>query len=166
MDCIDEIQELTENTIALYTKNIERHLPRSNFMSTRFVLDLKKKRAAFKMTNIKHRVSRTIIIADIDRTWCRTMNDQMALEEGWNKEPLKELYPTQDHINHPTKWLEMLVNVLRMIHNVNGVPLAAVIRKRLIPPPDNEDMDFGLRHSKYISHDDEMIERAQILDSK
>ena len=51
-------------------------------MSNRFVLDLK--RAAFKMTHIKHRVSRTITIADIDRTWCRTMNYQMALEEGWN----------------------------------------------------------------------------------
>ena len=29
----------------------------------------------------------------------------MALEEGWKNEPLKELYPTQAHINHPTKWL-------------------------------------------------------------
>ena len=27
-------------------------------------------------------------------------------------------------------------------------------------------MAFGPRHSKYISHDDEMIERAPILDSK
>ena len=60
----------------------------------------------------------------------------------------------------------MLVDVLRMIRDINGVPLAAVIRKRLIPPPDNEDMAFGLRHSKYISHDDEMIERAPILDRK
>ena len=76
------------------------------------------------------------------------MNDQMTLEEGWKNEPLKELYPTQAHINHPTKWLKMLGNVLRMIRDVNGVPLAAVIRKRLIPPPDNEDMAFGLRHSK------------------
>ena len=89
-------------------------------MSTRFILDLE--RAAFKMTHIKHRVSRTIIIADIDRTLCRTMNDQMALEEGWNNEPLKELYPTQAHINHPNKLLEMLVNVLRMIRDVNGIP--------------------------------------------
>ena len=60
----------------------------------------------------------------------------------------------------------MLVNFLHMIRDVNGVPLAAVIHKRLIPPPDNEDMAFGLRHSKYISHDDEMIECATILDSK
>ena len=104
-------------------------------MSARFVLDLE--RAAFKMTHLKHRVSRTIIIADIDRTWCRSMNDQMALEEGWNKYPLKELYPTQAHTSNPTKWLEMLLNVLRMIRDINGVPLVAVIRKRLIPPPDN-----------------------------
>ena len=55
LDCIDEIQELTENTIALYAKNIKRHLPHSNFIITRFVLDLK--RAAFKMTHIKNRVS-------------------------------------------------------------------------------------------------------------
>ena len=79
----------------------------------------------------------------------------MALEGGWNKDPLKDLYPTQAHTNHPTKWLEMLVNVLRMIRDVNGVPLVAVICKRLVPPPDNEDMVFGLRHSKYISHNDE-----------
>ena len=103
LDCIEEIQEITENTIALYAKNIKRHLHCSNFMSTRFILDLK--RDAFKMTHIKHRVSCTITTADIDRTWCRTMNDQMALEEGWNNEPLKELYPTQAHINHPTKCL-------------------------------------------------------------
>ena len=70
----------------------------------------------------------------------------MALEEGWNKYPLKELYPTQAHTSNPTKWLEMLRNVLLMICDVNGVPLAAVIRKSLIPPPDNEDMAFGLRH--------------------
>ena len=62
------------------------------------------------------------------------MNDQMALEEGWKNEPLKELYLTQAYINHPTKWLEMLGNVLRMIRDVNGVPLAVVIHKRLTPP--------------------------------
>ena len=61
-------------------------------MSTRFILDLE--RAAFNMTHIKHRVSRTITIVDINRTWCRTMNDQMALEEGWKNEPLKELATT------------------------------------------------------------------------
>ena len=133
-----------------------------NFMSTRFILDLE--RAAFKMTHITHRVSRAIIITDIDRTWCRSMNDQKALEEGWKNKPLKELYPTQAHINNSTKWMEMLMNVLRMIHDANGVPLSLVIRKRLIPLPDNEDMDFGLQHSKYISHDDEMIDRAPILD--
>ena len=92
------------------------------------------------------------------------MNDQMALEEGWNNEPLKELYPTQYHKNNSTKWIEMLLNVLRMIRDANGAPLAAVIRKRLIPLSDNEDMAFGLQCSKYLSHDDEMIERAPILD--
>ena len=114
-------------------------------MSTRFILDLE--RAAFKMTHITHRVSRAIIITDIDRTWCRFMIDQMDLEEGWKNDPLKELYPTQDHINNSTKWMEMLLNVLHMIRDANGVPLAAVIRKRLIPLPDNEDMAFGLQHS-------------------
>ena len=131
-------------------------------MSTRVILDLE--RATFKMTHLTHRVSRTIIISDINRTWYRSMNDQMSLEEGWNNEPLKELYTTQDHTSNPTKWLDMLFNVLRMIRDVNGVPLAAVICKRLIPLPDNEDTAFGLRHSKFISHDDKMIERASILD--
>ena len=94
------------------------------------------------------------------------MNDQMDLDQNWKNETLKELYPTQAHITNFTKWMEMLLNVLRMIRDANGVPLAAVIRKRLIPLPDNEDMAFGLQHSKYLSHDDEMIERAPILDRK
>ena len=62
--------------------------------------------------------------------------------------------------------MEMFLNVLRMIRNANGVPLAAVIRKHLIPLLGNEDMAFGLQHSKYITHDNEMIERAPILDRK
>ena len=40
LDCIEEIQELTEKNIAFYAKNIKRHLHGSNFMSTRFILDL------------------------------------------------------------------------------------------------------------------------------
>ena len=89
LDCVTEIQELSKETIVLYAKNSKRSMHRSNFMSTRFILDLG--RASFKMTHITHRVSRAIITVDIDRTWCRSMNDQMALEEGWNNEPLKEL---------------------------------------------------------------------------
>ena len=118
------------------------------------------------MTHITHRVSRAIIIAGIDRTWCRSMNDQIDLEQGWNTEPLKDLFPTQARITNSTKWMEMLQNVLRMIRNANGVPLAAVIRKRLTPLPESEDIAFGLQHSEYVSHDDEMIERAPILDRK
>ena len=101
LDCVNKILELTKTTIALYAKNIKRHLHRSNFMSTRFILDLE--RAAFKMTHLTHRVSRIIIITDINRTWCRSMNDQMSLEEGWNNDPLKEIYPTQAHTSNPTK---------------------------------------------------------------
>ena len=100
LDCVNDIQELTKTKIALYARNIKRHLHRYNFMSTRFILDLE--RAAFKMTHLTHRVSRAIIAADLDRTWCRSMNDQMALEEGWNNEPLKELYLTQAHTSNAT----------------------------------------------------------------
>ena len=60
----------------------------------------------------------------------------------------------------------MLLNVLSMIRDANGAPLVAVIRKRLIPLPDTEDMAFVLQHSKYVSHDEEMIKRAPILDCK
>ena len=60
----------------------------------------------------------------------------------------------------------MLHNVLHLIRNANGVPLAAVISMRLIPLPDSEDIAFGLQHSEYISHDEDMIERAPILDRK
>ena len=145
LDCVKDIQELSKVMIALYAKNSKRHLHRSNFMSTRFILDLG--RAAFKMTHITHPVSCAVIAVDIDGTWCRSMKDQMALEECWNNEPLKEIYPTQAHTNNATKWIEMLLNVLRMIRDANGVPLAAVILKRLIPLLDNEDMDFSLQHS-------------------
>ena len=59
--------------------------------------------------------------------------------------------------------MEMLQNVLRMIRDSNGVPLAAVIRKRIVPRPDSDDIAFGLQYSEYASHDDEMIERAPII---
>ena len=62
--------------------------------------------------------------------------------------------------------MEMLQNVLRMIRDANGVPLAAVICNRIIPRPGSDDIAFCLQHSEYVSHDDEMIERALILDRK
>ena len=40
LDCVTEIQELSKVTILLYAKNSKRHMHRSNFMSTRFILDL------------------------------------------------------------------------------------------------------------------------------
>ena len=123
LDRVTDIQELSKGMIALCAKNSKRHMHWSNFFSTQFILELE--RAAFKMTHITHRVSRAIIIADIDRTWCRSMNDQMDLEQGWKNEPLKELYPTQDHITNSTKWMEMLQNVLRMIRDAND----CVVRK-------------------------------------
>ena len=60
----------------------------------------------------------------------------------------------------------MLQNVLRMICDANGVPLAAAIRKRIVPRPDSDDITFGLQHSEYTSHDDEIIERAPIINHK
>ena len=60
--------------------------------------------------------------------------------------------------------MDMLHNVLRMIRDANGVPLAAVICKRIVPRPDSDNIAFGLQYSEYASHDDEMIERAPILD--
>ena len=60
----------------------------------------------------------------------------------------------------------MLQNFLRTIRDANGVPLAVVICKRVIPQPDSDDIAFVLQHSEYASHDDGMIERAPILDRK
>ena len=111
---------MSKGTIVLYGKNNRKTIHRSNFVGTQFILDLE--RDAFKMTHITHRFSCAIIIADTDRTWCRSMNEQMDLEQGWNNEPLKELYPTQAHITNSTKWMEMLQNVLRMIRDANGIP--------------------------------------------
>ena len=59
--------------------------------------------------------------------------------------------------------MEMLQNVLRMIRDANDVPLAAVIRKCIVPRPDSDDIAFGLQYSEYASHDDEMIELAPII---
>ena len=122
-------------------------MPRYEIVSTSFILDLEK--AAFKMTHIKHRISRAITPAEINKTWCHSMNDQFDLEQGWKNEPLKDLYPNQAHLTNSTKWMEMLKNVLRMIRNANGVPLPAMIRKRIIPRPDSDDIAFGLQHSEY-----------------
>ena len=58
----------------------------------------------------------------------------------------------------------MLQNVFIIIRDTNGFPLAAVICKRIVPQPDSDDIAFGLQYSEYASHDDEMIERAPILD--
>ena len=98
------------------------------------------------MTHIKKRISRVINPYDIDKKWCRSMNDQIELEKGWNNEPLKDLYLTQALLKNSTKWMEMLQNVLRMIRDANGVPLAAVIRKRIVPQPDSDDIAFGLQY--------------------
>ena len=99
------------------------------------------------MTHIKNRISRVINPADIDKKWCRYMNDQIELEQGWNIEPLKDLYPTQALLTNTTKWMEMLQNDLRMICDANGVTLATVNRKRIVPRPDSDDIAFGLQYS-------------------
>ena len=60
----------------------------------------------------------------------------------------------------------MLQDVLRMICDANGVTLAAVICKHIVPRPDSDDISFGSQYSEYAFHYDEMIERAPILDRK
>ena len=82
LDEIADIQQLTRETISLYAKNSRKNLSGSDILSTRFILDLEK--AAFKMTQIKNRISRVINPSDIDKKWCRSMNDQIELEQGWN----------------------------------------------------------------------------------
>ena len=59
--------------------------------------------------------------------------------------------------------MEMLQNVLHMIRDANSVPLTAVICKRIVPRPDSGDIAFSLQYSECASHDDEMIERATII---
>ena len=54
------------------------------------------------------------------------------------------IYPTQALLSNYTKWMKMLHNVLHMIRDANGVPLAAVIRKRIVPRPEGDDIAFGL----------------------
>ena len=85
------------------------------------------------MTHIKNHVSRVIDPADINKKWCRSMSDKIELEYGWKNEPLKDLYPTQALLSNSTKWMDMLQNVLRMIRDANGVPLAAVICNHIVP---------------------------------
>ena len=87
LDEIAEIQKLTRKTISLYAKNSIKNLLASDIVSTRFILDLEK--AAFKMTHIKNRISFVIDPANMNKKWCRSMNDQIELEQGWNNDPLK-----------------------------------------------------------------------------
>ena len=47
------------------------------------------------MTHIKNRVFRVIDLSDINKKWCRSMNEKIELELGWNNEPLKE------NLSHP-----------------------------------------------------------------
>ena len=75
LDEIAEIQQLNRETISLYAMTCRKNLLTSDIFSTRFILDLKK--AAFKVTHIKKRVFRIIEPADIDKKWCRSMNDQI-----------------------------------------------------------------------------------------
>ena len=164
LDGIAEIQQLTRDMILLYAKNSRKNLSASEIVSTLFILDLEK--AAFKMTHIKNHISRVICPADINKKWCRSMNDQIELEQGWDNDPLKDIYPTHALLSNSTKWMEMLQNVLCMIRDANCVPLAAVIHKHIVPRLDSDDIAFGLQYSEYASHDDEMIERAPILDRK
>ena len=145
LDEIAEIQQFTIGTISLYAKIYRNNLSTSDIVSTRFILDLEK--AVFKMTQIKNRVSSVIEPADINKKWCRSMNCQIEFEQGWNNETLNELYPTQALLSNYTKWMDMLQNVLRMIRGANGVPLAAVIRKHIVPRPDSDDITFGLQYS-------------------
>ena len=91
LDEISEIQQFTRETISLHAKNRRKNLSGSDIVSTHFILDLKK--AEVKMIHIKNRISRFISPSDIDKKWCRSMNDQFDLEQGWNSEPLKGLYP-------------------------------------------------------------------------
>ena len=79
LDEITEIQQLTRETISLYAKNSRKNLSGSDIVSTRFILDLKK--ATFKMTHINNRIYRVIDPANIDKKWCRSMNDQFDLEQ-------------------------------------------------------------------------------------
>ena len=39
------------------------------------------------MTYINNLISRVIDPADINKKWCRSMNYQVELEQGWNNEP-------------------------------------------------------------------------------
>ena len=94
------------------------------------------------------------------------MNDQFDLEQGWKNYPLKDLYPNHAHLTKYTKGMEMFQNVLHMIRDANGIPLAAVIHKRIIPRPDSDDIAFVLQLSEYAPNDNKMIERAPILDRK
>ena len=75
LDEIAEIQKLTRETISLYAKNIRENLSGSDIFSTFFILDLET--AALKMTHIKNRISCVINPSDIDKNWCRSMNNQI-----------------------------------------------------------------------------------------
>ena len=90
LDEITEIKKLTRATIFLYAKNSRKNLSGSDIVSIRFILDLKK--AVFKMIHIKNLIYRVINPSNIDKKWCRSMNEKIELEQGWNRVPLRAHY--------------------------------------------------------------------------
>ena len=163
VDTVSDIQQLTKDTVALFTKTCCKNLPAGQTVSTRFIIDPEK--AAFKLTHLEKRVFRPIESADITQKWCRSMIEQMELEDSWDNEPDSELYPTLAMLKlNQTKWVDTLKNLLTMIRDTKGVPLAVVTRKHMIPHSSADDPAYGERYSGYASFDDEMIERAPIFD--
>ncbi len=103
-------------------------------------------------------------IKDIDRTALDSIKDQKILEDDYDSSkdiPIKELH--LDESSAPACF-EKIKTILASIRGASGVPLAYVVRARLVPEDQYADPGWGEEDSDYTTIDDELIARAPILD--
>jgi hypothetical protein len=93
------------------------------------------------------------------------LKDQKALEMDWTKQnPEHKLEPMQLDAQQAAQAFDQATTILRRIRGVTGVPLAYVVRHRIIPDFEDKDRPMVYRDSRFTTHDKEMEARAPIID--
>ncbi len=93
------------------------------------------------------------------------LKDQKALEQDWMKQnPKHKLEPMQLDTQRAAQAFDQATTILRRIQGVTGVPLAYVVRHRIIPDFDDKDLLMVYRNSRFTTYDEEMEARAPIID--
>jgi hypothetical protein len=93
------------------------------------------------------------------------LKEQKALEQDWTKQnPEHKLEPMQLDTQRAAQAFDQATTILRRIRGVTGVPLAYVVRHRIIPDFDNKDLPMVYRDTRFTTYDKEMEAWAPIID--